>query len=53
MDAYDHSPDIAALEILRGLGQQRPYLRQFAVPVGQSGFQNIYDPVITNEKSPP
>ena len=53
VDAYDDSPDVAALEILRGLGQQRPYLRQFPVPVGQGSFQNIYDPVVANEKSPP
>ena len=51
--AGDHRPDVSAFEVLRGLCQQRPYLGQFAVPVCQRVFQNIYDPVVTNYDSPP
>ena len=48
VDAGDSGPNIAALEALRRLRQQGPYLGQLAVPVRQGAFQDAYDPVVTN-----
>ena len=48
VDIDDHGPHPAALEILRAGGDQRPELRQFVVPGGQSGVQVVYDPVSTS-----
>ena len=48
VDAGDGCPNVAALEALRRLRQQDPYLGQFAVPVRQGAFQDAYDPVVAN-----
>ena len=48
VDAGDGGPNIAALEVLRRLCQQGPYLGEFAVPVRQGALQDAYDPVIAN-----
>ena len=47
VDPDNHIPDPAAFEIFRAGGQQRPDLRQFAVPRFQRGIEIIYDPVST------
>ncbi len=48
VDAGDGGPNIAALEALRRLRQQGPYLGQLTVPVRQGAFQDAYDPVVAN-----
>ena len=53
VDAGDGGPNITALEALRRLRQQGPYLGQFAVPVCQGALQDAYDPVVTHNDSPP
>ena len=48
VDAEDHRPYAAALEILRAGGEERPDFRQLPVPGGQGGVEVVNDPVSTS-----
>ncbi len=47
VDAHNHVPDGAALEVFRSRADERPDPREFAVPRLQRGVQIVYDPVST------
>ena len=53
VDSHDDIPDVAALEVLRCLGQQFPQLPQLLVPGAQGALQGLDDPVVPDLSHPP
>ena len=53
VDSHDDIPDVAALEVLRRLGQQLPQLPQLLVPGAQGALQGLDDPVVPDLSHPP
>ena len=52
VDALHHTPDRPAPELLGGLGDQRPDLRQLPVPDAQGVLKILYDPVVGHGLTP-
>ena len=52
VDALHHAPDRSAAELLRGLGDQRPDLRQLPIPYVQGVLKVLYDPVVRHDLTP-
>ncbi len=49
VDAHDHIPDSTALEVFRGGADERPDLRELAVPCFQGGVEVVHDPVSASD----